>query len=119
MKRFIFAFFVLSFIFAINVFAYSQELLEITLPLSQNLGEEDWLLFQIRDVFSEKVRELTSYVPTSSADMDEPFSAMNKVTIDYFFSNFKQIRRMMLIVSHNTNDYKYLFDEVVNIERRN
>ena len=51
--------------------------------------------------------------------MDEPFSAMNKVTIDYFFKNFKQIRRMMLIVSHNTNDYKYLFDEVVNIERKN
>ena len=97
MKRFIFAFFVLSFIFAINVFAYSQELLEITLPLSQNLEEEDWLLFQIRDVFSEKVRELTSYVPTSSADIEKQIIALQKKSENASFDESSAIEMGKLV----------------------
>ncbi len=45
--------------------------------------------------------------------MDEPFSAMNKITIDYFMSNLKQINKMLLIVAHNVGEYKEIFDKEI------
>lgn len=49
--------------------------------------------------------------------MDEPFSAMNNVSIDYFMKNMESIDKMMLIIAHNVGDYEKQFDENIVILR--
>ncbi|MDY6323651.1 MAG: ABC transporter ATP-binding protein [Catonella sp.] len=49
--------------------------------------------------------------------LDEPFSAMNQVTIDTFMSRMKDIKRLMVIIAHNLDNYEGLFDEKFVIKR--
>lgn len=49
--------------------------------------------------------------------MDEPFSAMNPTAIHEFMQNIHKINSMIVIVAHNIDDYKGLFDEEIRITR--
>lgn len=49
--------------------------------------------------------------------MDEPFSAMNQVTIDSFMRHIKRLDRMIIVVAHNVEKYSSLFDDILTISR--
>lgn len=49
--------------------------------------------------------------------MDEPFAAMNTLTIEHFVKRMDQIDRMMVIVAHNMENYVDLFDEEIIVVR--
>ena len=49
--------------------------------------------------------------------MDEPFSAMNQVTIDSFMRHIKRLDRMIIVVAHNVEKYSNLFDDILTISR--
>lgn len=49
--------------------------------------------------------------------MDEPFSAMNNISIDCFMKHLNSIEKMMVIVAHNLGDYEKQFDENIVILR--
>ncbi len=49
--------------------------------------------------------------------MDEPFSAMNQITIDHFMENIGNIHRMLIIVAHNVGEHLDKFDEEIHISR--
>lgn len=49
--------------------------------------------------------------------MDEPFAAMNQITIDGFMKNMGGIDRMLVIIAHNIDEYSDLFDECITIHR--
>ena len=50
--------------------------------------------------------------------MDEPFAAMNQMTIDVFMGHMKEIHKTILIIAHNIDDYSGVFDEEILIERK-
>lgn len=49
--------------------------------------------------------------------LDEPFSAMNNVSIDCFMKHMNSIDKMMLIIAHNLGDYEKQFEENIVIMR--
>lgn len=49
--------------------------------------------------------------------LDEPFSAMNQATIDCFMKNIDKIDRMLIIVAHNLDEHKKLFNGVYHVGR--
>ena len=49
--------------------------------------------------------------------LDEPFSAMNRVTIDEFMKHLPQIDKTLVIISHNAEKYADKFDEQIVICR--
>lgn len=49
--------------------------------------------------------------------MDEPFAAMNTLTIEHFVKRMNQIDRMLVIVAHNMENYVELFDEEIIVVR--
>ncbi|MCR5254893.1 MAG: ABC transporter ATP-binding protein/permease [Acetatifactor sp.] len=49
--------------------------------------------------------------------MDEPFSAMNNISIAHFMKHMDSIDRMMLIIAHNVEEYEKAFDETIVISR--
>ena len=49
--------------------------------------------------------------------LDEPFAAMNQITIDYFMQHLREINKTLLIIAHNIDNYADLFDENIILER--
>lgn len=49
--------------------------------------------------------------------MDEPFAAMNQVTINSFMNHMNEIDRMMVIIAHNADEFAGQFDSVIPIRR--
>ena len=47
--------------------------------------------------------------------LDEPFSAMNKVTISHFMNHLHQISSTIIIIAHNLDEYIEAFNEVYTI----
>lgn len=47
--------------------------------------------------------------------LDEPFSAMNQLTIDTFMAHIKEINRTIIIIAHNIDNYEETFDAVYKI----
>ena len=50
--------------------------------------------------------------------LDEPFAAMNQVTIDCFMRHMGEMDRTVLIIAHNIDDYADTFDENIWIKRK-
>ena len=50
--------------------------------------------------------------------LDEPFAAMNQVTIDCFMRHMGEMDRTVLIIAHNIDDYAEAFDENIWIKRK-
>ena len=50
--------------------------------------------------------------------LDEPFAAMNQVTIDCFMRHMGEMDRTVLIIAHNIDDYTDTFDENIWIKRK-
>lgn len=73
---------------------------------SKNLsGGEKQVIALLRALCSEKTVLL----------LDEPFSAMNEVTIEKFLSNLDKIKAMVIIIAHNVNNYSNYFKHIYNI----
>ena len=49
--------------------------------------------------------------------LDEPFSAMNRVTIDEFMKHLAQIDKTLVIIAHNAENYSDQFDEQIIVRR--
>ncbi len=49
--------------------------------------------------------------------LDEPFAAMNQITIDCFMRHINEINRTVLMIAHNVDNYADVFDENIRIER--
>ncbi len=49
--------------------------------------------------------------------LDEPFSAMNRVTIDKFMKHLAQIDKTLVIIAHNAENYADQFDEQIIVRR--
>lgn len=49
--------------------------------------------------------------------LDEPFAAMNQVTINSFMAHMNEIDRMMVIIAHNIDEYASQFDARILIQR--
>lgn len=49
--------------------------------------------------------------------LDEPFAAMNQVTINSFMKHMNEIDRMMVIIAHNIDEYAARFDDRILIQR--
>lgn len=49
--------------------------------------------------------------------LDEPFAAMNQLTIESFMGKLQKIDRMLVIIAHNVDDYVEQFDETIVIKR--
>ena len=50
--------------------------------------------------------------------LDEPFSAMNKATIEKFLSNIHNLSCMFVVIAHNIDEYSEEFECVYNIHRK-
>lgn len=49
--------------------------------------------------------------------MDEPFAAMNQVTINSFMKHMNEVDRMMVIIAHNADEFASQFDDKILIQR--
>ena len=49
--------------------------------------------------------------------MDEPFAAMNQITIDAFMNNMNAINRMLVIIAHNIDEYADHFNMCITVRR--
>lgn len=49
--------------------------------------------------------------------MDEPFAAMNQITLDAFMKKMDEIHRMLVIIAHNIDGYADRFDECITVRR--
>lgn len=49
--------------------------------------------------------------------LDEPFAAMNQITIDEFMNHLAQINRTLVVIAHNIEGYVSQFDEKIIIRR--
>lgn len=49
--------------------------------------------------------------------LDEPFAAMNQVTINSFMAHMNEIDRMMVIIAHKVDEYASQFDGKIVIQR--
>lgn len=70
-------------------------------------GGEKQVIAMLRALCSEKKMIL----------LDEPFAAMNQITIEEFMKHMRSIDRMMVIIAHNVEGYSDQFDEQIFIRR--
>ena len=49
--------------------------------------------------------------------LDEPFAAMNQLTMESFLKQMAQIDRMLVIIAHNVDEYAGQFHECIRIQR--
>jgi ABC-type bacteriocin/lantibiotic exporter with double-glycine peptidase domain len=49
--------------------------------------------------------------------MNEPFAAMNQITIDTFMEHLDEIQKTVLIIAHNIDQYADVFDEQMWVKR--
>lgn len=49
--------------------------------------------------------------------MDEPFAAMNQVTINSFMKHMNEVDRMMVIIAHDVDEFASQFDDEILIQR--
>ena len=96
-------FFIVVFSFFVLGSAFCEEkLIAIALSQSQNIekSESDWLCSHVRDVFSEKIRENTDFVPTSSEEIEKQIIALQKKSESTAFDE-KTALEMGKLVSAN------------------